>query len=149
MGRERKSLSKVRARVTIKRNTEIFPALESEATKRMYAATARVQKEVVETLSGDRTGRRYRVPGTNRFYTASAPGEPPAVQLGDLRMDVQEKGVRVFRKGQSTKGHVGSTLDKAVWLEKGTKHMAPRPWLQRSFDSSKEEVKEILSRKWF
>jgi len=44
---------------------------------------------------------------------------------------------------------VGTELMKGLWLEKGTRKMAPRPWLKPSFDKSLERVKEILSRRWF
>lgn len=136
-----------KSKVTIKLNTHnILPKLESVATQRMYAAANEVRNEVLETLSGNRTGRTYRVPGTQVTYTASAPGEPPAVQTGQLRNSVTAV---VETEGKSVKGIVGTELMKGLWLEKGTRKMAPRPWLEPSFDKSLERVKEILSRRWF
>lgn len=112
----------------------------------MFAATNAVRNETIKTLSGDRTGRIYRVPGTQVTYTASAPGEPPAVQTGQLRNSI---ATNVYTEGRSIKGEVGTELMKGLHLEKGTKNMAPRPFLEPSFDSSLDEVKEILSRRWF
>jgi len=112
----------------------------------MFAAAQEVRNEVLETLSGNRTGRTYKVPGTQVTYTASAPGEPPAVQTGQLRNSVTAV---VETEGKSVKGIVGTELMKGLWLEKGTRNMAPRPWLERSFESSLDRVKEILSRRWF
>jgi hypothetical protein len=41
------------------------------------------------TLTGQRHGRRYLVSGAKRAtYTASAPGEPPAVMFGNLRNSI-------------------------------------------------------------
>jgi hypothetical protein len=112
----------------------------------MYAAANEVRNETIKTLSGNRTGRIYKVPGTQVTYTASAPGEPPAVQTGQLRNSVT---AIVEKEGKSVKGFVGTELMKGLWLEKGTSKMAPRPWLKPSFDKSLERVKEILSRRWF
>lgn len=136
-----------KSKVTLKLNSHnILPKLESVATQRMYAAAQEVRNETLRTLSGNRTGRTYRVPGTQVTYTASAPGEAPAVQTGQLRNSVRD---RVYSEGKSVKGEVGTELMKGLWLEKGTSKMAPRPWLERSFDNSLERVKEILSRRWF
>ena len=136
-----------KSKVTIKLNSHnILPKLESVATQRMFAAAQEVRNETIKTLSGNRTGRTYKVPGTQVTYTASAPGEPPAVQTGQLRNSVT---AIVENEGKSVKGFVGTELMKGLHLEKGTSKMAPRPWLERSFDSSLDRVKEILSRKWF
>ena len=136
-----------KSKVTIKLNSHnILPKLESVATQRMYAAAQEVRNETLRTLSGNRTGRTYRVPGTQVTYTASAPGEPPAVQTGQLRNSVRDN---VYKREKSVVGEVGTELMKGLWLEKGTRKMAPRPWLEPSFDKSLERVKEILSRRWF
>lgn len=135
------------SKVTIKLNSHnIIPKLESVATQRMYAAAQEVRNEVLETLSGRRTGRTYKVPGTNVTYTASAPGEPPAVATGQLRNSVTAV---VQAEGKSVKGIVGTELMKGLYLEKGTSKMAPRPWLEPSFEKSLDRIKEILSRRWF
>lgn len=44
------------------------------------------------TLSGQRHGRVYTVPKTHVKYTASAPGEPPAVMLSNLKNSVGHSG---------------------------------------------------------
>lgn len=139
--------SRKKSKVTIKLNSHnILPKLESVATQRMFAAAQEVRNETLRTLSGNRTGRTYRVPGTQVTYTASAPGEAPAVQTGQLRNSIRDN---VYSEGKSVKGEVGTELLKGLWLEKGTSKMAPRPWLEPSFDKSLGRVKEILSRKWF
>ena len=120
--------------------------MKDSAVQRMYAATNEVRNETIRTLSGNRSGRVYRVPGTQVTYVASAPGEPPAVQTGQLRNSV--KG-RVYTEGASVKGEVGTELMKGLYLEKGTINMAPRPWLERSFRDALPAVKGILSRRWF
>ena len=68
------------------------------------------------------------------------------MQTGQLRNSVTAV---VETESKSVKGIVGTELMKGLWLEKGTRKMAPRPWLKPSFDKSLERVKEILSRRWF
>ena len=105
---------------------EAMRKIQGHMTERMLEASQEVRNKAVEKLSGPRTGRVYKVPGTNRTYIASAPGEPPAVQVGDLRKSVKSG---VEKDGRDVIGFVGSDLPKAPMLEYGTRKMAARPWL--------------------
>jgi hypothetical protein len=116
------------------------------SAKRMWLAANEVRNETVERLSGERSGRTYKVPGTQVTYTASAPGEPPAVATSDLRQSIK---VAVDDKSGRLLGSIGSDLDKSLWLEKGTSQMLPRPFLEPSFRSAQARVKEIMGGKWF
>lgn len=71
--------------------------LRKECEIKLVAVGAFYSGEIKKTLSGPRHGRTYYVPSqrrkggrrTNpRTYTASAPGEPPAVLTGNLRNSV-------------------------------------------------------------
>jgi len=125
---------------------EVMKKTTDKADERMLEAVQSVRNTTLETLSGSRTGRIYKVPGTQREYTASAPGEPPAVQFGDLRKSV--KG-GIEKEGKNVVGFVGSELPKGPMLEFGTRNMAPRPWLRPSFEKSADKIKEIFTRLWF
>jgi len=60
-------------------------------------------------------------------HQASAPGEPPAVDLGALRASV------VAQLGRDELGlfvQAGTPLAYGGWLELGTRHIEPRPWLR-------------------
>lgn len=136
-----------KSKVTLTRNShKVISQMANIATRRMYEATQEVRNETLKTLSGNRTGRQYRVPGTNVTYTASAPGEPPAVLFGQLRQNVKDK---VYTESRSVKGEVGTELDKGLHLEVGTLHILPRPWLKPSFEKAAPNVQQILSRRWF
>ena len=125
---------------------EAIKKIADHAEERMLEAVDEVRNATLETLSGSRSGRIYKVPGTGVYYTASAPGEPPAVQLGDLRKSV--KG-GIEKEGKDVIGFVGSELPKASMLEMGTSKMLPRPWLRPSFEKSVDKVKSIFVRIWF
>jgi len=125
---------------------EAIKKIADHAEERMLEAVNEVRNATLETLSGSRSGRIYKVPGTGVEYTASAPGEPPAVQLGDLRKSV--KG-GIEKEGKDVIGFVGSELPKASMLEMGTSKMLPRPWLRPSFEKSSDKIKEIFTKVWF
>ena len=125
---------------------EAIKKIADHAEERMLEAVDEVRNATLETLSGSRSGRIYKVPGTGVYYTASAPGEPPAVQLGDLRKSV--KG-GIEKEGKTVIGFVGSELPKASMLEMGTSKMLPRPWLRPSFEKSSDKIKEIFTKVWF
>ena len=135
------------AEVEIKFNVgEAIDKIDTTIKERMLMAVNEVRNTALEVLSGNRHGRTYRVPGTQRTYTASAPGEPPAQATGELRQSVKTE---LTGDARQTVGIVGSDKKYAPMLEYGTRHIRPRPWLRISFEKSLDKIKEILSRKWF
>lgn len=127
---------------------EAVKKMNNTAEARMHESVNLVRNTVLETLSGSRSGRIYRVPGTKRDYVASAPGEPPAVMLADLRKSI--KGGVEKNKGKVI-GFVGTDLFKGPILEFGThdNRIEPRPWLRTSFEKASDGIKEIMMRVWF
>lgn len=111
----------------------------------MHEMVNAVRNNTLETLSGKRTGRTYRVPDSIKTYTASAPGEPPAQRLGELRQSVSTE---VKASKDEVKGRVGTDKDYGLMLELGTKNMAARPWLLPSFQRSEDELERIKDRQW-
>jgi hypothetical protein len=110
-----------------------------EATMEWHAGV------VEDMLVGDRYGKRYRIPGAKRTYRASRPGEAPATATGRLRSSYR---FRTFNNGNQLVGEVGSPLDYSVYLEYGTRRMAPRPHLLPGYYSRETNIKDILSREW-
>ena len=134
------------AKIKFTRNLEqVVKKIDDMAAQRMSEACLHVQNKTKEKLSGSRTGRTYLIPGTNRTYTASAPGEPPAVATGQLRSSIKYRIVGDMK----VTGEVGSELKKAVELEFGTKRIKPRPFLRPTFQEELSTIKNILSRRWF
>lgn len=110
----------------------------------------------LKVLSGQRSGRRYNVPGTGRVkyykrthkaaityrtYAASAPGEPPAVRTGTLRTSWQPvvkdlpDGVHLrLNTSQNGRKYPG-------YLENGTGKMAPRPYVKRIQEMAEPQIR--------
>ena len=122
------------------------PDFDGEMRKRMAMAVNEVRSQVLETLSGQRSGRTYYVPGTHKEYTASAPGEPPAIATSDLFKSI---GTSIESEPGGLVGKVGTDKIHGKMLEFGTRHIAPRPWLRISFEKVEGKVKDILGGRWF
>lgn len=102
----------------------------------------RMEEALRYTLSpewGPRTGRTYRRGGRSdlaggRIHRASAPGEPPARDTGELQDSVATDQSNV--RGRRVKYvQVGVTAKHGAFLEEGTPKMDPRPFLERSASS--------------
>lgn len=121
--------------------------------QRGYRAANELRNASQLVLRGQRSGRRYRVPGTKKHYTASAPGEPPAVRTGTFRASWQAKtqssgtignmSVRSYIES-SARTDNGSYLLGEI-LENGTGEMAPRPYKEQIVDKAKGKIKKIYS----
>jgi len=136
-----------KARVGFQSNTNnVVKSIEDVAARRMWQALNHVRSVTVETLSGTRHGKVAQVPGTSRTYIQSAPGEPPAVMLGDLRRSIK---IQMEAKRDRLIGYVGSELEKAPKLEFGSGALKPRPYLRPSFQKAKQRIEEIMGRRWF
>lgn len=142
----------------------IITKIDAAQLKRMKLATAELKRETLLTFKGTRSGRRYRVPGTRKMYSASAPGEAPAVATGSGKLSIREA---VSGSGHSIKGHVGSAMgfafnpatheDAARYLamlefegrNRDGSRRAARPWLRPSAKRAQPKIKAILKGRWF
>lgn len=97
------------------------------------------QAELLRTLSGQRTGAEYLVPGTKVMYQASAPGEAPAVRTGRLRASYRTEVSRA-----ALTAFIGSDEDYSIWLERGTQKMEPRPAIEPAFMVALPKIREVM-----
>ena len=133
--------------VTFKSNIpEVMRKIDSAAKDKMHEAVNEVRNKTLEKLSGSRTGRTYYVPGTHRSYTASAPGEAPAVATAELRQSIAGT---VDVEGKQVVGRVGTDKIQGKMMEFGTRNVAPRPWLRKSFEKTVPKIKSIFGGRWF
>lgn len=121
---------------------------------RSYAAANELRNAELLVLRGQRGGRKYRVPGTKRYYQASAPGQPPAVRTGAFRLSWRPKASVVFGSYISrieSDLQVGSRRRYVLGelLEKGTVKMSPRPYQDKILKKAEPEIVKIYSRNYF
>ena len=146
---------------------EITEHIQNEMEKRSFQAANELRNSALMVLRGQRSGRRYKVPGTyrrqrdktdgkmkrGRYYTASAPGESPAVRTGTFRNAWQTKNYSGF-------GSFISRIENDVQaggynlgelLENGTPggQMAPRPYQDKILDKAKPKIVRIYGQPYF
>ncbi len=109
--------------------------------RRVEKAAIHLSNQTKITLSGQRTGKRYKVPGTRATYQASMPGEPPAVRTGTLRNSIK---YRMRDEGKDVIADVGSDIEYALYLEHGTRRMAKRPFLLPTFLKEQDTMKRMI-----
>lgn len=94
--------------------------------------------------SGPATGRVYEKYNPRRTHRASAPGEYPMTDTGQLQSNI---GIVLPTPGR-IEGKVGTDIMHGRYLEFGTSKMAARPWLLRSFERAKAGIMDDLRRRW-
>lgn len=118
------------------------------------AATRTSRDAIVEQLDPGpaRTGRTYYKPGTKTPYTASAPGQPPAIREGLLRDSFQSDPPII--RGQMVVGHVfsdrivesasGKRWILAWLLDQGTDRMKPRPFIDAGVQEAQDRIHKLV-----
>jgi len=114
----------------------------AESQKALRSAADVGRNQTVKNLTGARSGRQYKVPGTSVTYTASAPGEFPAVQTGQLRSNV-----RIRPEGDGYQ--VGTDVEHGLYLEKKPPQQGGREWLKPSLEQARPAMLAELSKRWF
>lgn len=125
---------------------ELVGKVSKETISRAVRASNELRNAELEVLRGQRSGKVYRRPFSKGTYTASAPGEPPAVRTGHLRqswhaVSASEKG----KKGSVTvKPGIRTDVKYAPGLDKGGGHVAPRPYREAIIEKAMPAVKSIF-----
>lgn len=120
--------------------------LRKKSLQKAFTAANEIKSNWVKKLSNTGKGRVYKIPGTNVTYTASSPGDPPAVMLGNLKNSLQ---IKIFEEGGNVGYQIGSDLLTALWMEKGTSNILPRPSLEPAKNESLPTIKKIMEDRWF
>lgn len=127
-------------------------AFEEGTEENLLAAAMAWHGGIQKELTGSRSGRVYRVPGTKRKYTASAPGQAPARRTGRLAqaMKFQVKDNEGLVGIDASYSKVGKTrvrvADYATMLEKGTSKMKARPYIEPAYQKNIDAIKDELTR---
>ena len=126
---------------------KILKDVNQQVISRATRAVNAIRNAELEVLSGQRSGKVYRKPHTKRSaWTASAPGEPPAVRTGNLRTRWSgriESGTS--SEGVQVKAILESRSPYAGYLENGTRKMASRPFVDRITETAMPEIAEIYN----
>ncbi len=127
--------------------SDVTTAMLGQARSNVREAGQYLASELRKTLTGERSGHRRKVPGTaSTYYTASAPGEPPAVQLGNLR-----RSISVRDRGEPRSGvfavlvgprRLEDDYPARLELERN------RPYVEPTLARSRRRLRRILEDGW-
>lgn len=143
--------------------SEITADIKKEVKSRGFRAANELTNAVHKVLRGERSGRVYKVNGTygkkkskkgtgsGVYYTASAPGEAPAVRTGLLRLSFTRHAY-AKAAGNNLEIHAitksGLRVGKYALgelLENGTRKMAPRPFKEKIKELAMPKVEQIFN----
>lgn len=113
---------------------------EAKAERGLRAALS----EYETILKGDVLSR----PGTGRAYgkhQASAPGQPPAADTGNLRANTNAD-TNLRRDGEDLVGRLVSNAAQASALHNGTERIAARPFMDVPAKESGRQITEAFVR---
>ena len=94
-----------------------------------------IRTEAIKSIqTGAKSGVMYQKYNPRREHRASAPGQSPASDTGNLvsKIIVKQKSLNVV--------HVESNADYSAFLEFGTSKMQPRPFMLPAFEKSKKPI---------
>ena len=94
-----------------------------------------IRGEAIKSIqSGAKSGVMYQKYNPRREHRASAPGQAPASDTGNLVSKIMVQ--------QKDKNHVEvqSNADYSAFLEYGTSKMEPRPFMLPAFEKSKKPI---------
>lgn len=116
--------------------------VNAELPARAAAAANELRNASLEVLRGQRGGRTYRT-SAGGSYTASAPGEPPAVRSGTLYKSWRP--VQYGTNGQNPA--IESNVPYAGYMEHGTPGgmIKPRPFEGPIIELAKPKVESIYA----
>jgi len=94
-----------------------------------------IRAEAIKSIqTGAKSGVMYQMYNPRREHRASAPGQSPASDTGNLvsKIVVRQKGANVT--------NVESNANYSAFLEYGTSKMQPRPFMLPAFEKSKKPI---------
>lgn len=142
----------------------VFTLATKANVEAMHKAALLLQKDIKTHFTGTKAGsvareKARRAAGGKMqiggISPRSKPGQPPAVQLGNLLNSIQFDvtvvgGINVIGKVGvdeeylAAKTPVGTDVKYGLYLEVGTSKMAPRPYLQPALKRTRRKVNKIF-----
>jgi phage gpG-like protein len=127
--------------IEIKTNFDHLPQIGTQARELISQVVKKtaldVEGEVKKEMTASKSGRKYR--RGSGVHVASAPGEAPAVDLGQLINSIQVEHENDYTSIVST------NVDYAVHLEYGTRKMGARPVWRPVAEKLREPFTEAIT----
>lgn len=113
-------------------------AVSAAAAKAVYSGALAIQRHAkVSIQAHESSGITYHHGKVS--HVASKPGYPPNSDIGTLA-----RSIEIDWNREQLTALIGTNLKYGLWLELGTVHIEPRPWLFPAFDAHVEDVRSTL-----
>lgn len=122
-------------------SNQVMIQIRAGTRRKVTRILQRLERFLKAEYRKPKTGRRYTVPGTNRTYIASAPGEYPARATG--RMDRETLSTPAHVTGDHVTGLIGIGPDYAAKLQ-GLEMGPRRPLLVEARVMNQSEIERIM-----
>ena len=99
-------------------------------------------KSIQEVSKGEYKNYQKQGGGTGKRWFSAA-GDAPNTDTGTLQRSINIEPLQP----QKTM-YVGVNADYGVWLEFGTRNMAPRPFMQPAIDANEDTLRDIVAAKY-
>ena len=101
-----------------------------------------IRGEAIKSIqTGAKSGVMYQMYNPRREHRASAPGQAPASDTGDLVSKI------IVRQKSRDVTSVQSNANYSAFLEYGTSKMQPRPFMLPAFEKSKKPILDATFRR--
>lgn len=104
-----------------------------------------IADEMRRNMGSEGGGVVGKTPTGRNIYKASPPGAFPGIRTGNLRRSIMHVGATAANLISSAGSAAGKQDRYGLWLEYGTRKMAPRPWILRSFNRAKDRAFEMMA----
>ena len=128
----------------IRKMTSLGADMEKALERGIVQTANQVRNTAVRSVQDETMGTyvtRYSQGGSAYDHVASRPGNAPNTDTGALVNSIAVEKIR----GEPV-AFVGSGLEYSKYLELGTKHMQPRPWLQPALDKNLSNLEKNIIR---
>ena len=134
--------------------SKVAPQVEDELNKTIALCCKKVQDDIQYSMSHTERdmSKTYYTNNKTKAHHPSMPGNPPAVDTGNLRESIRYE---VHGEGKEVYGIVGTTQKDppyGQYLEYGTtkggwggKGMAPRPWLRPAMAKNNDWIRKSIA----
>lgn len=126
------------------RRLDLMAKVSKQARGRAQEASQVIKRSAFAILGGRRTGRRYRISGTRRVYTASARGESPAWRLRKFRNSWYTNPEGISPGIDTTKSEIARIMTKGA--KRGNWILHRRPFVRKIRQRSRRGLRQIYRR---
>jgi hypothetical protein len=119
------------------RTPELFQKMQAALNRFVRKGAFYIEGRLKASMAEPKSGRAYRR-GKEGVHIASAPGESPAVDSGNLT------GSITVLMENTLEAKIGTPVEYALFLEEGTSRMAPRPLWERTAKESLPTLESML-----